>query len=173
MTHRAGTCRSLILKNQATASSLFGLAPCGVCPARAITGAAVRSYRTFSPLPPSRRKEAVCFLWHFPSSVPSYTSLGALPDVIRHTALRSSDFPPSSLDATRATVRSGCLRNHYMRSGMVLAPRPWVIDSSHQPTWARLDPGARSFGAYAPNQRFRKPSGMSAPNAPNAPNCLS
>jgi len=31
--------------------SLFGLAPCGVCPARCITAAAVRSYRTFSPLP--------------------------------------------------------------------------------------------------------------------------
>src|SRR5262249_15553910 len=30
---------------------LFGLAPCGVCPASAITDAAVRSYRTFSPLP--------------------------------------------------------------------------------------------------------------------------
>src|SRR5207244_5903478 len=29
--------------------SLFGLAPCGVCPARHITAAAVRSYRTFSP----------------------------------------------------------------------------------------------------------------------------
>ena len=31
--------------------SLFGLAPCGVCPARRITATAVRSYRTFSPLP--------------------------------------------------------------------------------------------------------------------------
>ena len=31
--------------------SLFGLAPCGVCPARRITASAVRSYRTFSPLP--------------------------------------------------------------------------------------------------------------------------
>ena len=30
---------------------LFGLAPCGVCPATAIAGGAVRSYRTFSPLP--------------------------------------------------------------------------------------------------------------------------
>jgi hypothetical protein len=30
---------------------LFGLAPCGVCHAAAITGGAVRSYRTFSPLP--------------------------------------------------------------------------------------------------------------------------
>src|SRR5580698_4982949 len=33
--------------------------------------------------------EAVCFLWHFPS-----TGLeSGVPDVIRHTALRSSDFP--------------------------------------------------------------------------------
>src|SRR5437879_3232535 len=36
--------------------SLFGLAPCGVCPARHITAAAVRSYRTFSPLPGTRSK---------------------------------------------------------------------------------------------------------------------
>jgi len=41
---------------------LFGLAPCGVCPAAAITGGAVRSYRTFSPLP--RLRVAVCSLWH-------------------------------------------------------------------------------------------------------------
>jgi len=36
--------------------SLFGLAPCGVYPASAVTGGAVRSYRTISPLPewPSR-----------------------------------------------------------------------------------------------------------------------
>ena len=34
--------------------------------------------------------EAVSFLWHWPSA-----SLEAhIPDVIRHTALRSSDFPP-------------------------------------------------------------------------------
>jgi hypothetical protein len=31
--------------------SLFGLAPCGVCHAPCITARAVRSYRTFSPLP--------------------------------------------------------------------------------------------------------------------------
>ena len=33
--------------------SLFGLAPGGVCRAVAVTGHAVRSYRTFSPLPPA------------------------------------------------------------------------------------------------------------------------
>ena len=39
---------------------------------------------------------AVCFLWHFPS-----TRLEpGVPDVIRHIALRSSDFPlPASEDA--------------------------------------------------------------------------
>ena len=73
--------------------SLFGLAPCGVYPAPPFTVRAVRSYRTFSPLPrrwicrngeparqagqpgiafpgmPSRRgvAEAVSFLWHWPS----------------------------------------------------------------------------------------------------------
>ncbi len=93
--------------------SLFGLAPCGVYPATAITGCAVRSYRTISPLPlrgaalwtsPSGVPgcppkggvaEAVCFLWHWPS-----TGLDArVPDVIRHTALRSSDFPLPSTPA--------------------------------------------------------------------------
>src|SRR5688572_13110750 len=32
-------------------ASLFGLAPCGVLPAICLTADAVRSYRTFSPLP--------------------------------------------------------------------------------------------------------------------------
>ena len=80
--------------------SLFGLAPCGVCPARCITAAAVRFYRTFSPLPRRRSAPvrlwrihnddgAVYFLWHFPSN----RFEAVVPDVIRHTALRSSDFP--------------------------------------------------------------------------------
>ena len=45
---------------------------------------------------PGVSAEAVCFLWHFPSSGLE----SALPDVIRHTALRSSDFPlPAPEDA--------------------------------------------------------------------------
>jgi len=47
LTHRAGTSPEPRLQNP----FLFGLAPCGVCHARHITVAAVRSYRTFSPLP--------------------------------------------------------------------------------------------------------------------------
>jgi hypothetical protein len=163
------------LRAAAGSSSLFGLAPCGVCPARAITDAAVRSYRTFSPLPRRRclgfvilreakdlgvpRKSsaflptnesrfshaslqnpyndaaAVYFLWHFPS-----TRLEpGVPDVIRHTALRSSDFPPRPFSlagyANRpscdwnlrnqrgrtggAIVRPGCLPIHYSAHGLV------------------------------------------------------
>src|ERR1700691_5624909 len=48
---------------------LFGLAPHGVCPARRIAPSAVRSYRTFSPLPKielAPEFPAVYFLWHFP-----------------------------------------------------------------------------------------------------------
>jgi len=96
VTRRAGTCPG------EPGPSLFGLAPCGVCPARRITATAVRSYRTFSPLP----LRAVCFLWHFPSS----RLQSAVPDVIRHTALWSSDFPPV---LRRATVRSSCLPFYY------------------------------------------------------------
>ena len=45
--------------------------------------------------------EAVSFLWHWPSA-----SLEArIPDVIRHTALRSSDFPPPGIRRNGARQR--------------------------------------------------------------------
>ena len=78
---------------------LFGLAPCGVYHAAPIAGRPVRSYRTFSPLPPAVcsdrlaptvRSGAVYSLLHWPSS----RLYATVPDVIRHTALRSPDFPP-------------------------------------------------------------------------------
>jgi len=90
------------------APSLFGLAPSGVCLARPITGAAVRSYRTFSPLP--------CYSCHplhqrhrITGTAGRYVFCGTFrrngvksirPDVIRHPALWSSDFPPLSCAAS-------------------------------------------------------------------------
>src|SRR5205807_6099062 len=55
---------------------LLGLAPGGVCPAAAVAGDAVRSYRTISPLPPmrshkDRRGSAVCFCGTFPRVAPA------------------------------------------------------------------------------------------------------
>jgi len=63
------------------AVSIFGLAGGGVCPADTITDAAVRSYRTFSPLPvsPFGGPSAVYFLWHFPASCPGQPLAAAAP----------------------------------------------------------------------------------------------
>ena len=46
------------LTKRAASPPLFGLAPRGVCPARRITPSAVRSYRTFSPLPDNGPEDA-------------------------------------------------------------------------------------------------------------------
>ena len=48
---------------------------------------------TNSEQPTTHSGGAVCFLWHFPSTILD----DGFPDVIRHTALWSSDFPPSHL----------------------------------------------------------------------------
>jgi hypothetical protein len=74
---------------------LFGLAPCGVYHAAFITERPVRSYRTLSPLP--ALPQAVYFLLHWPS----LRLEAQIPDVIRHTALRSPDFPPPPDACTR------------------------------------------------------------------------
>jgi len=65
---------------------LFGLAPGGVCRAGAVTGTAVGSYPTLSPL--LRRSEVDCFLWHFPWGRPRR----ALPGTV---VPWSPDFPPA------------------------------------------------------------------------------
>ena len=48
---RIGPMRSTAWLLRRRLPSLFGLAPCGVYPASCLTAGAVRSYRTFSPLP--------------------------------------------------------------------------------------------------------------------------
>ena len=69
-------------------SPLFGLAPGVVCPATTVTGSAVRSYRTLSPLPAAPEGgQAVYFLWHFPWGYPRR----ALPGTVFPW---SPDFPP-------------------------------------------------------------------------------
>ncbi len=109
-----------------TLPSLFGLAPCGVYPAPAVTAGRCALTAPFHPYPgagtgrpgePFRRSqgrppgrgvaEAVSFLWHWPSM----GFEAHVPDVIRHTALRSSDFPPPDARLPRlpaATARSSC-----------------------------------------------------------------
>src|SRR5712672_685990 len=66
---------------------LFGLAPRGVCPAGRITPAAVRSYRTFSPLPLARR-------YIFCGTFREIRFKRIPPAVSRHAVLWRPDFPP-------------------------------------------------------------------------------
>ena len=65
---------------------LFGLAPSGVYLAITVTSKAVRSYRTFSPLPVFRR--IIGGLLSVALSISS-----RFPGVTWHSALRSPDFP--------------------------------------------------------------------------------
>ena len=73
-----------------TIGFLFGLAPGGVCPAVRVTTNAVRSYRTFSPLPTRHPKVSAGGIFSVALSVDSRR-----PDVIWHPALWSPDFPRS------------------------------------------------------------------------------
>ena len=90
-------------------ASLFGLAPCGVLPAIDLTADAVRSYRTFSPLPSldARGSRAESGAQGGIFSVPLSFELPR-PGVTRRTALWSSDFPPSAFGSpSRACCGEG------------------------------------------------------------------
>ena len=81
------------LTERAAPPPLFGLAPRGVCPAIRITPDAVRSYRTFSPLPmfsptgPKHRRFVFCGTFR------ESPFEGPPPAVSRHAALWRPDFP--------------------------------------------------------------------------------
>jgi len=128
--------------------SLFGLAPCGVYPAAGITAGAVRSYRTFSPLPPRgaafRTRSSDTPVGAQPKGCPtqwryvfcgtsrpralkpaSRTLSGTLPCGVRtflsRQSLLAQGFPA-------ATARSSCQRLVYREFG---SPHP-VVANSHQ-----------------------------------------
>src|SRR5688572_2184560 len=71
---------------------LFGLAPRGVYPAVRIAPDAVRSYRTFSPLPVRNRSFELCETGGIFSVALSVARRP--PAVSRHAALWRPDFPP-------------------------------------------------------------------------------
>ena len=85
--------RAVRLQFRAGTLRIFGLAAGGVCRAIRVTPDAVRSYRTFSPLPawkPGVSLPAVSFLWHFPSVLARPTNAGpSRLDVIKHRALKN------------------------------------------------------------------------------------
>ena len=112
--------------------SLLGLAPGGVCHATAVTGGAVRSYRTLSPLPPGPVIDRNC---GFGGLLSVALSLGSPPPgVTRH---RTSVEP--GLSSPRPKAESGhpavwhkkiwvlatrMSRFVFLGSGLTAAPRP-------------------------------------------------
>ena len=72
-------------------ASLFGLSPSGVCPAIEVTHDAVRSYRTFSPLP-------IYQIVDIGGMFSVALSVGSrLPGITWHPARWSPDFPLAGL----------------------------------------------------------------------------
>jgi len=68
----------------------------------------------------AQTSEAVCFLLHWPSS--SFET--GIPDVIRHTALRSSDFPPPGLRLA-AIIRPPALGSSVLGTAEGYPPPPY------------------------------------------------
>ncbi len=104
---------------------LFGLAPGGVYRAAPVTGSAVRSCRTLSPLPADGigRARAVCFLWHCPWGRPRRPLTGTV-------FPWSPDFPPIPGWGPAAVRPSGALssamghgRSRWLRRSADRLPR--------------------------------------------------
>ena len=98
--------------------SLFGLAPGGVYPAAAVTSRAVRSYRTFSPLPAKAGGMFSVAL-----------SLGSPPpDVIRHLASVEpglSSLEPKPKSGHPAIWRAGTMGARELKIKRAARRRPW------------------------------------------------
>jgi len=110
---------------------LFGLAPGGVYPATAVTTGAVRSYRTFSPLPNFTNlgystkvsSWAVYFLWHFPSAHAAQELPGTLPCGARtflHTFTRM--YSDCLADSLSANIRDKAQCCKYISPNDLLMP---------------------------------------------------
>jgi len=94
---------------------LFGLAPRGVCPAGEIAPAAVRSYRTISPLPvPILKHRSRRYIFCGTFRIRYRT-----PAVSRHAALWRPDFPPPFPGAI-AHPAASVLLSHPLRPDLYL-----------------------------------------------------
>ena len=146
---------SLLAQRVAPVPSLFGLAPGGVCPAACVAAGAVRSYRTFSPLPLGRSSAYAGCRGGGLFSVA--LSLGSRPpDVIRH---RMSMEPGlSSRTCLSALVQAAVQPTDHIGMG---CERPAVKVRSQSFTKCgragglQLVGGAVSRASYAATSAFR------------------
>ena len=80
---------------------------------RSVTGRAVRSYRTVSPLPNGSRRSAVCSLLHFPSRRHASPLASTLPVGVRTFLDESSRTLASPSRARRDRIRASARRRFY------------------------------------------------------------
>ena len=113
---------------------LFGLAPGGVCPAATVTGGAVRSYRTLSPLPAHR---SVSRRFAFCGTFPRVTPAGCYPAPCFRGA---RTFLPSQVSHMRqVAIRPSDSLNVAITGATVKRKRSWPL-----PTFVKTLPYAFS-----------------------------
>jgi hypothetical protein len=154
---------------------LFGLAGGGVCPATTVTGRAVRSYRTISPLP-------AAFARDVGGIFSAALSLGSRRvGVTNHRALPSSDFPPGQSGSLcilrrRLPVRASERRPPPRRRRTEIVP---VTGRSPRPLHRCivLRPSSATVGKFSPReskaptpQQNSACPGHSTPQPPNVSN---
>ena len=129
--------------------SLLGLAPGVVCPAAAVTGGAVRSYRTISPLPAPKGLGGV-FLWHFPWGRPRRV----LPGTVFPW---SPDFPPSA-SRRRAAIRPSGIGIRWGGAAEVKPPAPgwWHGAGFRRRPRRRCAMAGNAVEKHARRRRYRR-----------------
>lgn len=131
--------------------SLFDLAPGGVCPAASVARSAVRSYRTFSPLPVLANLGGVFSVALSVGSRP--------PGVTWHPVLWSPDFPPYRMAIQRPSSR---FPPHSVHRGAAIGKRDSrIVGHSPFPERQRqivkgLFPQARQLGRHHHGSADRK-----------------
>ncbi len=124
---RSSSLPAASLSERVVPRRIFGLAPAGVYPAITVTDDAVRSYRTFSPLPDPTRTPADggCFLWHFPSHRSDRTT-APCPGVTWQPTLWSPDFPRADIlaDLSRDHPADAHHRRERTAAARTAAPHP-------------------------------------------------
>ena len=126
------------------ASSLFGFAPGGACHAVPVAGSAVRSYRTFSPLPCRKSRSSPAQ----GGSISVALSLGSPPpDVIRHRVSVEPGLSSLASESGRpADWRGGDARWRARRQGRkAVGNRALILRSSQRLRLEGCSSGLRSL----------------------------
>ena len=125
-------------RTSANSVSLFGLAPCGVLPAICLTADAVRSYRTFSPLPRHSARESataggifsvplvlqVTLTGRYPAHCPSEFGLSSHLRALRRSGGRSSGRLRQLSIVPHGPAEAG----HYVLSGLTVDSGLTTVD---------------------------------------------